>query len=773
MLTTYTSDPTLSIAASKTPEVYIDSCEISSGSVSIFYHIEDYAKEWFINDFVLDNLHLSMSLSSSEQILYNVESLRSLKNRLEIKDGKAYDYINFKINTKSVVISACCFSNELRGNETVEHITQNGDLTKNTLNLEEYDYINKNYDLRLLDIENNNVFTYNLTSSTTASITNQQNYISELYVSNNVNKSANLGFVFDIEYYLEQHSNTYNLIKNNIFYKEIILRNSYIAKNSIKIYKKNISKENEEYYVIDSPSKILKLDDGIENNKFLITCNDVLSDKYNKDKYIVKTSFLIRDFSEELIRNNILYGIDDSKKYILKYIDLFDKCSKNSLIKDANIYIFEQEYEKEQTNIKENIKNLSYIFAFYTGGDLEKYYSLFLSIFHPLFTNVRLLNLLLNKLEIIERNFNSFLNDLDLFKISNNSFKNINNINLENAIEENISNNVNKPYLLLEHEFYTTGLYGEKDFQTLDYSFDADYGLEVLDTRKYESRKQQIYDGLKIITIPEFNARKLTEVIKYYGIADQKISNELQHFSCLGIDLGKIHYQIIDQSTLTNNDFNDIVLYLNDYNDRQFNFSKPESYYYQLLQKNINIKSISSRNNDSRNPAQRTTVFDPNIDSKIKSIQYMSDTGINVLYYLLDKNSLLELPNNSMQYEASLESGKYGTSISPITSELKDNFEVKPKFISLYNNFYNNQMIESGSNYSIYQLQPACVNSIFDKKLITYDKYYVVENKKYIPYEQQTINVYEFEKEINFNTLPKFLNRNIVNSKFIVNLEDL
>lgn len=724
------------------PDVYIDSSEVYNDKIIVYYYIQDSQDNWAVNPIVLDNISIFIYCND---VLFT-ESLISIKNRNKIIDGKVYSNVTFNIQSPDITLRAYCGNSKVKGKEVTEKVLSFNLLTQSSYDETTYTYYNKNKDLRILQVQNR--FDYvNEDDINTSNISNH------LYVSHTTNKNAALGFSFDLENFLIKKSKQYSTLKNNKKYREIILNNSYIVQDSVQFYKKNVTLLNSEYIKISSNVNIIKAQDGIDENIYIITSTDDGDHKNDTNKYSVKVSFSVNNYANEFLGDHIINKLSSVESFISTYKQIFEDISLDKKIVDKNTYIFENYYEMYFSEIKNAIQQLSEIFSFYTGNDISRYYSLFLSLFHPLTAKIYLFENLLNNIKLM----NEYL------------------IYLLDRTNDALQDNTNtKPFIGHEIEFKFKDLDGRIQYELIDYDYQYRNGYEVISMDESSIRFDEEIAGLKILSSAEKNVRLMYEANKYFGSTSSEIYSNIKHFSISYVDLPNKSYDILNSSIdekITS--YNEIFITLDQLKKFNFIFKTPESYYFQVLYENAYIKSISAKNNTSVNKLQKTIVFDPNLDSSQKSLQCIADTGVSKLYYILNKEYFMDVPSNIYQYKSSVQNDTTAVGVYPISADTKNNPEAKPSLIGHYNNFFEDRLVLAAQNYEVWSLEAVHLNDIYKNSLRLFNKYYILEKKKTLANNPEVIIEYPFESELTSNIPSKYLNRFVNSYELIASIEDL
>lgn len=707
------------------PDVFIDSCEVYNNYINVYYRIEDKNYKWINNELILKDLSLYISCNQE----FYKETLVGVKKNSIVKNGIITGYVRFDIKADNITVKAKCENRNLVGNITTEEILSINKLTKSSLDGAEYTYINKNKDLRLLDVYQLSL--YNNTEENTYQKSN-------LYISYTPDKKANIAYIFNIDKFLTENSHTYKILKKYENFKINILNNSSIDVQNTIFYKKKIDKNSIKYAPINSKIVSYEVNKGDPNGDHVITCTDTVN-LYDKNEYSVKLNIKVNDYSSQFFKEEVIDKLKTTKNFLLNYKNKYELLQRNNLIENKNEFFYQHKYEQELNNVKEAVENLSTLYSFYTEKPKDEFYSLFLSIFHPLTTNINLLQLLSDSVNNIQNIFNSLLQEINTLGRSTVPF-----------FKENT--------LVYEIEFKH-----KSDF--INYNYDAYYGYEIMSIDTLENRKSEVFNGMRLLKNSDKTARKTLESGKYYSNTESKFVDRIKFFSFSSLDMGEKSYYLlynIDSQNVIS--YNEILVKLNEYNNYKFRYDPLISRYFQLLGKNIYIKSIGAGTNESINGLEKSIIFDPNLDSKQKSLEFITSTGIVPLYLMTDDNKFLcfcDLPTTT-DFNIKL----------PSRLDNKNIFS-KPEKIVSYNSFFEDVEILNGTNYSIFELKEVLVNDIFNKNLRIFNKFYILEHENVIQQVQPAQTQYLFESELLFNIPSKYLNRNIEQQKLLLTTDDI
>lgn len=755
------------------PEVYIDSIHIDNEKVRVFFHLEDPDNKWTQNQYLLENLFVYITYDQQNY----VEKLISLKQKTNNNLNYISSHIDFILNSPNSKILAYTGNDSIRSISTDERVLQDDRPVQPAIGSTTYKYINKIIDLRLLDIN------FNLKPEEVSTSTGK--YDNTIFVSDTTIKKSNIGYIFDLENYLNNNSATYRTLKNYNNYKKIILERSYIDQANILFLKKNITLKGQEYQKINSPINIIRLSDN--EYKYLLTLTDDNDNNLNINKYSLRVYFEVKDYSHFFFKNNITDILASSKQYVSYYLSRLQSIFDNKTIENPYNFFFENIFEQEQKTLEKVIEDLSEIYSFYSQKDKTLYYSLLLSIFHPLTTDIELLNNLLNNIELIESSTRNFLETIESVNSPGRSF-------------------VTKDKLTFLKDFNSS-----LTTQVLDYDYEYNTGFEVISSDVFDIRKEEKYNGFKVITADQKYARKILEDGKSLGVSREPQGNQntgsstvfprttatyvsgrnynqasrlqnnqtasagvatQEYYSISSIDIkGNSAYLLDNIFNADMQVFNSIFLNLKQYNRGEESYRTPEAYYFDVLNSSVNVTNLSDGVNASVNNLQKTVLFDPNLDSQQQSLQFIVETGVESLYYSLDQTRFLEVPRDIKNINVML-TGISSSTNETLLEDVKNYPQLKPKAIILYNNYFQDIEIYSGENYALYLLNSAIVNNIFNKKLRHFNKFYVVERKKNIPWKLEQPKS-DFINELSYNIPSKYLNRVTSEAQISLKIDEL
>lgn len=748
------------------PTIYIDSVDYESYALNvsqsvnkykIYFSFVDENNSWINNSEIFNSLKVNFRyfdpLANKTVVLFE-DSLANIKNKGFINNNFLYGFCQFDepSNITSFSFSASCGNDLLTGDTVVESLKINNSFVSSSISsssgLLSFPNITKirNYNLlKLPEI----AFSASLPSNKTGSI-------SDINVSYSTNKKAALGTIINLEKVLEQNSKAFNYFKNYPFFKEQILKNSKILSDKTYFSKKNLTLKSKSYTKIENPLEILKFDDS--DSVYYITTADNYSDSSDKSKYGVKLNLTIEDYTY-VFYENLKQNFSSIKTTLTSLKLLFLNNLNNKQFLDINQYIFTTQLSQDLIEkIEKAINDLLPIFKFFNSSATDNEIVLFLTnCFHPLFTNISALERLEKYVNNLEKVIITFFKDSGVFA-NDTALKKLSFVELEKIFSFVDSN-------------------GRHAEARIDYNFEKNYGYEVISSDNFDIRSSEDPVHIKEYSSEYLSTRKALEINKYFSRSTVDLLEDLNFFSLSKLDLGSNTYDFsLDANSFTVDAINEAYFRILEYNKYNFSFNILESSYFQLANNNFLVKTISNKNNISVNNLQKTTIFDPNLDSKQDSLEFLSSTGIYDLVRLLDDTKLKETLQFSLEEQGSLvphyfartaSESQFGS--SKFTLSAITNIDLKAKSIMYYNTIFYNKTLFSGSNYVLYELQELDINEIFNKKLKLFNKFYLIKIKN--P-ESIMVNPFiDLKQALNFSYLPKYINRTTIPAKFNLSTE--
>lgn len=759
------SENSLNVVA---PTVYVDSVELNGNFAKVYFSLENDSTNWIIDNNTLSNYYLYMSVADQSKNALLATIKNSSKNKTDKLNGffefdlskiKSFDVSNSVINITSsfeqqtvsstttlttietipsgvaqpsILIKAFCGNKELSGPQLIEPIYVSGSIPESKFNNFSFPYVSKIKDLNLLS--------ENFTASTgSAPEELSPLFDPELLSSVTIDKKASVGVVFNLLTYLENYSQIYKKIKNYKIFADVVLRNSSINVDKTIFYKRNYSQSKKDFISFANKTNVLKIDDSGFN--YLISATDKASDPEDRSNYGIKVKVSVNDYSEIYLKNVLLKEIIEARKLIKNYKEKIIELQKNSVLENAFEFYFENEFEDKITNFQNAINYLTVGSLTAKAGTEKEYLTLFFSLLHPLTTNSELLERLFKYCLSLEK----FFTDLFFDTSTNDAFSN---------------NFYSKAVEFVEYDYSK----GDK----ISYSFDYDYncGYEVILNETKEARQQRQYNGFLTISPDELLARQNLEALKFFTRPPQDV------LAPTTLSMARIDFKNDSFDTLlgqsANLFYNDIFVKLLDFNSNNRNFEKLKSIIFQILDENINIKTLTANSNNAVNGLQPSVIFDPNLETKIESLRFLESTNLDALYYYLNNKELKEL-KDSVQKSAFDDTVP---SKFPVTAERLNDPTLKPTIIFLYNSIYSLEIVRSGSNYSVYRLKEFSVNDIFKEKIKLFNSCFVVLNKE--PSTSEVgINFKNDFSNLTMNIPSKFLNRSVLQPLINISLDDL
>lgn len=740
-------DPQKNIIA---PSIYIDGVEREGSYYTIHYSLMDDANantnnakpaSWMSNQEVLN----SLSVYISDGITTEKRLLNTLYAANVVKNNTIKDYTILYNTSSDVSITAWVGNSDISSSIVSEDILIADALVSASYENQSFNYINKIKDLGILN--------YDVSINPRLPETKQTPLQTDLLVSYRPDKVANLGFSFSVKRYLTDNSPSYNILKGNENYKNIILANSKINAELSFFSKKNLTKKEKDYKKIENKTytSLIDLTDAI----YYVGVVDDNKSKSDRSYYDIKVKLQINDYSKKFIGETISNNLKNDINFIIEYKNIFITTSSDKNILDPNVYIFENMYEAVLSKVETFINNTAPLCNLFYGISIDRYAGLFASILHPLTTRIELLEKLL-----------TFLNKLQ------NTIRTISSVQSDGSGIPNVTSGGD---LIFERQF---GKSDENPYLAdLNYDYDENYGIEVLSADSLNIRLSEQPTPIKEITLADLESRKALESRKYFNRPLTSTTTNINLFSIASITFGREAYQIlIDLPQQSTTIYNDLYLRLKEYNNFSFNYKKPETYIFQLLSKGINIKTILNRNNNSTNNLESSTVFDSNEDTKERSLKFMTDTNIKDLYFYLDEQQFKSIENikDSQQYAASQNNlGQEGSIFTFNVANLL-NPNLKAKTFVYYNCFYSFSGIlgTSNSDLDIYRIDENCVSDLFTDKLRLFTGFFAVRKaRNQFNSKVQTIPL--LQNDLKINIPPAYLNRTVQDASINVSIDEL
>lgn len=739
-----TEDPKQNIVA---PSVYIDSVVLEKNSATVHYSLIDKKNDWITNNQILDNLsvYVSDGISTEKRQLKTTVFANKIKNDT-VKDYASFYYPNGYSTTGShIVVTAWTGNQNISGTIVQENIVISGTIQKSSYANSNEVYLNKIKDISLLD------FNINFPAGV-LNTTNDSPIMSDLFVSYRPDKKANFALVFDLKKFLELNSHQYNVLQKNDIYKEICLTSSSIDTGKSYFKKYDLTKGDAEGTKINANLDALLIDP--KSKKYLVCIADDNKNIDNRSYFDLQLHLEINDFSSKVINLTMREKIKKHIDFLNIYINFFTSNLNNKNVKDVNTYVFENHYEEYVNNgeINEFVNDISPLCSLITGNAEKSFADLFVSLLHPLNTDSTLLQKLLNFLERLEYAVSSLVStSLD----ANNLAVSINKLG-SNIFEKRFSVSTDNPYAA--------------DF---NYDYDTNSGIEIVSGDSLTTIAATDNTSVKSLTDVELTNRKLLECKKYLDNPSISTRDNVADFSAANIFIDGQEYPLLFTAATNTKLFND--LYLNTKQQESgLKYKNPETYVMQLLKDGINIKSLTSRSNNSTNNLLKSTLFDNNKDTSAKSVKYIADTDVKGLYFLLDNSSFVDYENlsGSVQYYASTEAANPEAPKIKFNQEDLKNEDLKARTFLYYNIIYSVDVIEKGELIDVYVLREKAVSSLFTDNLRLLTKCFIVR-KKFVTPIAPTLDKYKIEKDLKINILPIYFNRNTKDPSINIGIQDI
>ena len=724
------------------PIVFIENVEINKNTYKVFYSISDSDNSWMNSENVLKSFYVYVSINDTltQKVLLN-----DLRINSQIKANRIIDSLTFTLpeDSKDISITAYCASDTITGTKTTEIVKINSIIQKAVVDNNKLNYLTKFLNIELLSRR--------LSIPDIKGVSQPELPSYDLLTSYTVDKRAQIGFVFDLDEYLKAFSPTYRILSQFPNWKSNLLFNSTIDFEKTRFFKENVTLEDKNYSLIDNPIRRYTLNNDGSDYKLLLTTT-FANEKTDRSKYKIKIKLLVNDYSYDLINKDLLTGLTKAQNFIKNYKNTFELYSKNNLIQNPNYYFFENDYTEEFiSEANEVINRLVYISTtfFSTIDDGDAFLTLMTSIMHPLLVKSSLLEKLLEFVISLKEQLYSLLPD------STNLLGMIDSDGLKSTAE-------------YEYEFQK-----KNDKLYVDFDYDENYGYEVIESSNYNVRQSSLENGFKFLNESDLKLRRLYESKKYLSNASDQLVNTINDFSISYVDLNDKHYEFLTASAALDSSFKNAFVKINEYNNHEFRYRNPESFFYQLADRGILVKTISGASNGSVNSLMKSVLFDPNIDSSQKSLEFLTSTGIENFYYFLDENSVKPIVSSSFHLTYSNGSTTDGGPKYLFIAE-SSSADTKPRDLFLFNSLFT-LSASVYAYYSIYYVQPSDVNeTFFRKKLKHFNELFVYKNQVTISTPQPVVFVnFDVTNELMYNIPSMYYNRQEQAASFTISVENL
>lgn len=724
------------------PIVFIENVEINKNTYKVFYSISDSDNSWMNSENVLKSFYVYVSINDTltQKVLLN-----DLRINSQIKANRIIDSLTFTLpeDSKDISITAYCASDTITGTKTTEIVKINSIIQKAVVDNNKLNYLTKFLNIELLSRR--------LSIPDIKGVSQPELPSYDLLTSYTVDKRAQIGFVFDLDEYLKAFSPTYRILSQFPNWKSNLLFNSTIDFEKTRFFKENVTLEDKNYSLIDNPIRRYTLNNDGSDYKLLLTTT-FANEKTDRSKYKIKIKLLVNDYSYDLINKDLLTGLTKAQNFIKNYKNTFELYSKNNLIQNPNYYFFENDYTEEFiSEANEVINRLVYISTtfFSTIDDGDAFLTLMTSIMHPLLVKSSLLEKLLEFVISLKEQLYSLLPD------STNLLGMIDSDGLKSTAE-------------YEYEFQK-----KNDKLYVDFDYDENYGYEVIESSNYNIRQSSLENGFKFLNESDLKLRRLYESKKYLSNASDQLVNTINDFSISYVDLNDKHYEFLTASAALDSSFKNAFVKINEYNNHEFRYRNPESFFYQLADRGILVKTISGASNGSVNSLMKSVLFDPNIDSSQKSLEFLTSTGIENFYYFLDENSVKPIVSSSFHLTYSNGSTTDGGPKYLFIAE-SSSADTKPRDLFLFNSLFT-LSASVYAYYSIYYVQPSDVNeTFFRKKLKHFNELFVYKNQVTISTPQPVVFVnFDVTNELMYNIPSMYYNRQEQAASFTISVENL
>lgn len=720
------------------PDVYISYTNMYTGNNNKKFfktRIEILNKNYLSieNDYVLKNTFVYFFCNNKLVLKKQLNELKKDKN------GNLFEEILYQAREREVSIVSYCGNDYINGDKISEDVFSENKIYFSSYNNKKYNFISKNKNLQLLQRIKNIKF------SIDESAPNFKDIQKNCFISLNKQKKAKIAYLFDLDKFFLKNSKIYRTLKSTKIIDNIY-KKIKISPEDIVFYKKNKSKNNNEYQKINSTTTILKLSSDPKDQKYILMIDDDNEDLNNFNKYDLKINIYVKDVCKQIIKEDFLDNIDYIKKFILDYKSKFYLLSQNHHLKDHKIYFFENIYKDffskgsaEDSELVKVVHTLSTIFSLTANTPINDYYSLFCSIFNPLVYDEEAMEYLIESINNLEKFYNKFF----IFdsKIKNSTNYNVKNINSSIEVEINLKDQIN-------------------------YNYNSNYGYDVISSDEYIDENYKDNAGLKIISSEQFTKRIKLELNKYFLNFDSNRLNQLQTFSISSYFLNDLYYYTLnlENNTIDNLLYKQLFVKLSEFNNSDYKYDYLESIYQQLSDSGLYVKTIGAGKNSSKNKLIKNIIFDRNLDSGKSSYGILNGTGIQDIYFALSKYKYRNPPLKNYFKDSSFLSSKTfnvknESTNYTVNKDSIENVDNKSILIFFYESFFINNLLFSGDSFDVYRLIPTSLNRIISNKMCFFNKFYIVQKK-----QQQEINeeLYPFYQELLSYDVPSiYLNRKI------------
>jgi hypothetical protein len=736
--------PEEQIASKLLPTIFLEGIELEENNVVVYYSF--FIEETFWLD---DSLLKETNVIVKANDLVLSENMLSIKQGTKIKGNQVFRKIIIPQVFSNLVVECYSENKFIQSTKNTETILVDGVIQKINYNNKTYNYVNKTKDLRLLKVNfqkfmEEQDIKRNLTKDKEEA--KKRIFSNNAYVSYTVDKKAKIAYQFSMKNFLTAYSDVYNIFSVYPAFAKTILLNSRILTDKSSFSKKNITISNKEYNKFSNVAfKKVNQDDT-----YLVMGLDKNEDKLDNSRYSIRTKLIIENYADQLLNVETKPKIANAVSFIKEYKNLFELFEKNNVIVDPNIYIFENEWQKEEflNKAKSAIEILVSLGFIFTSRNEQRLVEFFTSILHPLSTRSELLQKLLNYALSLQESINYILASTTLFGT-------------------NQKTNSNNKEIEIEFEFDPIESY-------IDFNYQKNFGYEVISNLSKFDRERDNTTELLSLNSANQDLRKKLENLKYFSSAVQAPLIDYKTFSISYLELGEKSYDLLTApKTIQNGTFQEAFLKLKEYGTFNFNYRKLESFFFQLSEDDVTVKTIASKNNGSINNLRKSVLFDPNLDSQQKSLEFIASTGLERLYFNYYKDLLQIEKNNSTQYSASQNLVQSYTPIFIFSGSAAENIDLYPKALFYYNSVFEERAIITGEYTQLFKLEEKNVSSVFNDKLRHFNQFYLkIIKEPQTPTDILKIpNNYLIDEDVMFNIPVRFVNRSLSNSTITVSFE--